>query len=80
MNNYDYNELEIEPLEVSIRSKIGGILALDELPNIATCINALLKIYDNQKLMQLSNDTVYNLGSADSVGVQALEELINNNV
>ncbi|MBT3475590.1 CDP-glycerol--glycerophosphate glycerophosphotransferase [bacterium] len=80
VNNYDYNELEIEPLEVSIRSKIGGILALDELPNIATCINALLKSYDNQKLMQLSNDTVYNLGSADSVGVQALEELINNNV
>ena len=77
VNNLDYDKIGIEPLEVSIRSQIGAILALDELDNIAISINTLLKNYDNQEQVQLRDATVFNLGAADSIGAQELQKLIN---
>ena len=77
VNNLDYDKIGIEPLEVSIRSRIGAILALDELDNMATSINTLLKNYNNQKQVQLRDETVFNLGAADSIGAQELQKLIN---
>ena len=77
VNNLDYDKIGIEPLEVSIRSQIGAILALDELDNIAISIDTLLKNYDNQEQVQLRDATVFNLGAADSIGAQELQKLIN---
>ena len=77
VNNLNYEEIGIEPIEVSIRSQIGAILAMDELDNIAVRINSLLNSYDNKKHEQLRTKTVFNLGAADSVGAQELQKLIN---
>jgi hypothetical protein len=77
VNNLNYKEIGIEPIEVSIRSQIGAILAMDELDNIAVRINSLLNSYDNKKQEQLRTKTVFNLGAADSVGAQELQKLIN---
>jgi YidC/Oxa1 family membrane protein insertase len=80
INNIDYKEIGIEPLEVSIRSKIGTIISLDKLEDIKLIINELLEGYISQDYAQLSNNAVYNLHYADRVGAEELEKLINENV
>lgn len=80
INNIDYKEIGIEPLEVSIRSKIGTIISLDKLEDIKLIINELLEGYISQDYAQLSNNAIYNLHYADRVGAEELEKLINENV
>ena len=80
INNIDYKEIGIEPLEVSIRSKIGTIISLDKLEDIKLIINELLEGYISQDYAQLSNNAVYNLHYADRVGAEELEKLIIENV
>jgi len=77
VNNLDYDQIGIEPLEVSIRPQLGAILALDELDSMGTRINTLLKNYDNQEHVRLRDETVFNLGTADRIGAQELQKIIN---
>ena len=68
INNHNYKEIDVDPFEVSIREKIGIIIAADKvlkLPNL----NTLVKIKKEIDLHKL----VFNLGKAHKTAKYLLE-------
>jgi hypothetical protein len=76
--NPEYQKLNIEPFEVSIREKIGTILAMDKLDTLASVIKHTLANYDPVAQQKLATETVYNLGNCDEVGASELTQLLHN--
>lgn len=64
--NPEFDKIGIEPLESSIRSKIGRIIHPDKISNIAESIEELYKnksaFVDN--IQQVRSDSIFNLGNS----------------
>ena len=78
INNHDYNDLEIVPIEEKIRSQIGAIIFPLELSNISSKIeNLCLDIDQSRKKIQtIREETVFNLGKSEKYGSKYLLELL----
>ena len=78
INNHDYNDLEIIPLEEKIRSQIGAIISPLELSNLSSEIeNLCLNIDQNRKKIQtVKEETVFNLGKSEKYGAMYLLEFL----
>ena len=78
INNHDYNDLEIIPLEEKIRSQIGAIISPLELSNLSSEIeNLCLNIDQNRKKIQtIKEETVFNLGKSEKYGAMYLLEFL----
>lgn len=60
VNNPDYIELNIEPIEVMIREKIGMVINVNDVDTICDKLNCNMDSY--------SNAHIFNIGNSDSVG------------
>ena len=78
IRNPDWQELQMEPLEVSIRDKVGRIVALDEIYSISETINQMLSEKDQYSLNinKLRDEWVYNLSQTRSVGAKEIVKLL----
>jgi YidC/Oxa1 family membrane protein insertase len=78
INNHDYNDLEIVPLEEKIRSQIGTTISPLELSNLSEKIeNLCLNIDQNRKKIQaIREETVFNLGKSEKYGSKYLLEFL----
>ena len=78
VRNLDWQELKLEPLEVSIREKVGRIVALDEIHSISETINQMLSEKDQYSLNinKLRDEWVYNLSQTRSVGAKEIVKLL----
>ena len=74
INNPEYNEINIEPIEVTIRSKIGSVVSIDNFVDIHKAINKLLKD-KNSNLEELRDENVFNIHKSDLVGAKELKKL-----
>ena len=74
INNSEYNEINIEPIEVTIRSKIGSVVSIENFVDIHKAINKLLKD-KNPNLEELRDGNVFNIHKSDLVGAQELKKL-----
>lgn len=72
INNPKYQEITIEPFEVSIREKIGTIVAVDDIDNIATHVENTVNKYAG---VTFKND-IYSLTQAGAKGAQLLNEIL----
>jgi hypothetical protein len=78
VNNSSYEELGIEPLEVSIRSEIGGVLDVDDLTRLPEVIGELFSD-DSGRVSNIkrSRDArVFNPGKSASVGADFIEKMV----
>ena len=78
IKNKRYKELDIEPKELSIRSKMGLIISPEELNSIPQSLAYLIaeqKKY-KQKLAQLRRENVFAFGSSSEVGAQYILDII----
>jgi hypothetical protein len=68
----------MEPLEASIREKVGRIVALDEIHSISETINQMLSEMDQflLNINTLRDEWVYNLGQTRSVGAREIVKLL----
>jgi CDP-glycerol glycerophosphotransferase (TagB/SpsB family) len=73
INNPNYQEIDIEPFEVSIREKIGCVVAVGDIDNIAKHIQVTLDKYQNIKF---END-IYSLTQSAEKGAALLHEILN---
>lgn len=78
VRNPDWQELQMEPLEASIREKVGRIVALDEIHSISETINQMLSEMDQflLNINTLRDEWVYNLGQTRSVGAREIVKLL----
>mgnify|MGYP001609086449 CR=1 FL=1 len=72
IKNPRYTDLDIPPIELSIRSKIGVVLSPDRLEEIPKAIAALLKDAQKYKgrIAQLRNEYVYAFGKSSRISAQ----------
>jgi len=73
INNPDYQAIGIEPFEVSIRDKIGTIVAIDDIDNIGNHIESTIKKYQGI----IFDNNIYSLTQSAKTGAQFLYEIVN---
>ena len=78
MNNSDYKNLEIVPLEEKIRTQIGVIISPLELSNLSSKIENLCSNNDQirKKIQAIREETVFNLGKSEKYGAKYLLEFL----
>ena len=67
INNADYEEIGIEPFEVSIRATIGQVLALDNVHDVADVVRSA-------RLGNTEN-AIFNVGNSREVGANYIQNL-----
>lgn len=72
--NPEYAKIGVEPLNISLREKIGHSLDLDQLDQAEATVRELLEQRSSyaQRIGQFVQQYVYNLGQSDEVGGKAI--------
>jgi CDP-glycerol glycerophosphotransferase (TagB/SpsB family) len=76
INNPDYEKLNIEPLEVSIRSVIGDVLDINKLDELGQRIDELLSRDFKQEILAARERYVFNCLSSDQVAAKYIQNLL----
>ena len=78
--NPDADDLPLEPIEISIRKKIGRIVSTNnirEIPNIINNLNNNTEDFKEQ-LKLIRQNTVFNISTSSKIGANYIEKLIQN--
>ena len=78
VRNPNWKELKSEPLEISIREKVGQIISPTNLNDLSSAITQLLrndKTFPDQ-MKSLRKEFVYNLGLSEIVGSEEIKKLL----
>lgn len=78
VNNPEYGKLNITPMEVEVREKVGMVMSPDNLqaaPEMAATLMSDQR-FSVASLKKLRSDFIYNVGSSAGVGAEALLELV----
>ena len=78
--NPDADDLPLEPIEISIRKKIGHIIStnnIQEIPNIINNLNNNTEDFKEQ-LKLIRQNTVFNISTSSKIGANYIEKLIQN--
>ena len=73
VNNPRYAEIDIEPIEVSIRGLIGKIVSLSEIDKINEYINAENYFFDREVI---AKKNIFNLSSSSRVGASSIKDIV----
>ena len=73
INNPDYENISIEPFEVSIRNKIGAVVSIDDIDNIGEHIESTLEQYTGK----VFDNDIYSLTKSAEKGAALLNEILN---
>ena len=78
VGNPHWNEIQSEPLEMSIREKVGSIISPSKLEELPMTIVQLLnndQTFSDQ-IKSLREEFVYNLGDSETVGPEEIKKLL----
>ena len=77
INNPEYDQIDLVPLEEKIRSQIGEVISLSELSLIPSKINQFLQSQNKfkEKIQKSREETVFNVGNSGEQGAKYLLEL-----
>lgn len=78
IKNDQFKELEIEPLELSLRSVIGIIVSPENIENVPSLVKELIvnKRTYREKIVECRNQHVSNFGNSAEIGAQYISELL----
>ncbi len=76
--NDKFEEINLEPIDIKIRYKLGEVVSPHELNKIDFHINKLINQRDKyiSKIIEARNSLVYNLGNSSQVGAEYIQSLI----
>ena len=78
--NPDADDLPLEPIEISIRKKIGHIISTNNIREIQNIINNLNNNTEDfkEQLKLIRQNTVFNISTSSKIGANYIEKLIQN--
>jgi hypothetical protein len=76
VNNSDYEAIDIEPFESSIRGVVGEIVAEDRLAELGDVVRRLTDQTSNADMRGIAEQHVFNLTRSSTVGATALQQLL----
>ena len=76
--NPDVNDLSLEPIETSLRNKIGYIVSPENIENIPTIIKNFENDVPNfsQQIKEIRTSIVFNVGNSAPVGAKYIQNLV----
>jgi hypothetical protein len=80
VNNLQFKELNIEPLELSLRSKLGVVVSPEDLKNVPEEIIKLIerKEYYKKHIQELRKQHIFSFGHSSEIGAQYIFDLLKN--
>jgi len=77
--NPNYKDIDLEPIEISIREKIGKIFSPDDLEKIPIFIESIEdeNSMASNEIEKICLETVYNIGQSAKIGAAYIKELNN---
>lgn len=77
VNNPEYEKIGCEPLEVSIRERIGCVIAADRLADLPVQVRRLARDADSYRhqIRTARDETVYNVGRSGAIGAEAILQI-----
>ena len=76
--NPDSSDISIEPIEVSIRDKIGHVISPNNLEKIPEIIKNIKNDNSmNEQIRKIRSETVYNIGNSVKIGSEIIEKMYN---
>ncbi len=76
--NPDANDLSLEPIEISLRNKIGHVVSPENIENIPTIIKNFENDVPNfsQQIKEIRTNIVFNVGNSAPVGAKYIQNLV----
>ena len=74
--NPNSDKISTEPIETSLRYKVGHVInpsKIEEIPNLIRSLNKNEK--NNEKIRDICSKTVYNIGKSSMVGAEYIQQL-----
>jgi hypothetical protein len=74
--NPNSGNISLEPIEISIRHKVGHVIhptKIEEIPNLIISLNKNEK--NSKKIRDIRSKTVYNIGKSSLVGAEYIQQL-----
>ncbi len=77
INNRNYENLGLEPMEAAVRSDIGEVVPLDAIGNVPEIIHRLCSnsVSEWKNRINVRNKWIYNIGSSHKIGADRLIKL-----
>jgi hypothetical protein len=77
--NPDYHQIEIPPIEIFLRDKIGKVIKVDEIPQAAQIIIEFLRQAEQyrDKIVSLRKRFVYNFGNSSEIAADHIMKIYN---
>tara|TARA_B100000408_G_scaffold113968_1_gene91173 strand:+ start:22 stop:366 length:345 start_codon:yes stop_codon:yes gene_type:complete len=75
--NPNSGDISLEPIEISIRKKIGHVVSpnsLEEIPLIIKDLEKNAQIF-NKQIKEIISNTVYNIGESAKIGAKYIQQL-----
>ena len=76
--NPDANDLSLEPIEISLRNKIGHVVSPENIENIPTIIKNFENDVPNfsQQIKEIRANIVFNVGNSAPIGAKYIQNLV----
>lgn len=80
--NPDYKKIDVDPINIWIRDKIGEVVSVKNVDSIDKVVDKLLKNASKYKaeIAAQRKDSVYNLGKSAEVGAEYIIECVQNKI
>lgn len=77
VHNHEYEKLEIEPIEVSLRDQIGQVINIEDVPNTALIVSDFLTNREKykDKIVNARRRNIYNFGKSSQIGANYIMDI-----
>ena len=69
-------KIGLEPLEISIREKIGRVVSIDRLNEISDVIEKMHSKSVNDEIKKIRSETVFNIGKSAEIGSEYIKKIL----
>ena len=79
INNPEFKKINLIPIEVSVREKIGKIISPDKLESIPKELKELILRTDEfqKQIVDIRNESIFNIKESKKYGAETIIELLN---
>ena len=76
--NPNADDLPLEPIEISIRKKIGHVISPNDIEKIPNIINNIGKNHEeiDKQIRQICQETTFNINNSGKIGAEYIQQLI----
>ena len=74
--NEEFSKIRLEPLEISIREKIGKVVSVEKLNEIPNIIEKIDSELINDEIKQIRSKTVFNIGKSAEIGSVYIKKIL----